>query len=81
MSQCDYDKLAKAAGTKELTDDEAKSLLYEWYGFAKEKITIHRTTPIYEVNRHGRLRKSGKPTAPLYTTQQTGTIYDLTAGV
>lgn len=67
VSQCDYDKLAKAAGTKELTDDEAKSLLYEWYGFAKEKITIHRTTPIYEVNRHGRLRKIGETNrSPIY---------------
>lgn len=67
VSQCDYDKLAKAAGTKELTNDEAKSLLYEWYGFAKEKITIHRTTPIYEVNRHGRLRKIGETNrSPIY---------------
>ncbi|NNJ30071.1 hypothetical protein [Lacrimispora defluvii] len=64
VSQKEYEALASASGSKKLTDDEAKALLYDWYGFAKEKITIHRTTPIYEVNRHNKLRKIGEYDRP-----------------
>ena len=50
-----------------MSDEKAKDLLYEWYGFAKEKIKIHRTLPRYEVNRHRQLRKVGEiDRAPLY---------------
>lgn len=67
VQQAEYEKLAKAAGTKELTDDEAKDLLYDWYGFAKEKIKILRSVPVYEVNRHRQLRKTGEiERPPLY---------------
>lgn len=59
VSQSDYDNLAKAAGTRYLTDDEAKDLLYDWFGFAKEKITIHRSVPTYQKNRHNQLRRKG----------------------
>lgn len=67
VSQSDYDELATAGGTDKMTDDEAKALLYNWYGFAKEKVEILRTAPIYEVNRHHQLRKVGEAErAPLY---------------
>lgn len=67
VQQADYTRLQTAGGTRTLTDDEAKDLLYDWYGFAKEKITIHRTIPQYEVNRHRQLRKIGEiDRAPLY---------------
>lgn len=67
VQQADYTRLQTAGGTRTLTDDEAKDLLYDWYGFAKEKITIHRTIPKYEVNRHRQLRKVGEiDRAPLY---------------
>lgn len=67
VSQGEYEKLASAGDTKILSDDEAKDLLYEWYGFAREKITIHHTVPIYEVNRHRRMRKVGEhDRAPAY---------------
>ena len=50
-----------------MTDDEAKALLYNWYGFAKEKVEILHTAPIYEVNRHRQIRKIGEAErAPLY---------------
>lgn len=67
VQQADYTRLQTAGGTRTLTDDEAKELLYDWYGFAKEKIKIHRTIPQYEVNRHRQLRKVGEiDRAPLY---------------
>lgn len=67
VQQADYTRLQTAGGTRTLTDDEAKDLLYDWYGFAKEKIKIHRTIPQYEVNRHRQLRKVGEiDRAPLY---------------
>lgn len=67
VQQAEYKELAKAAGTKKLTDDEAKDLLYDWYGFAKEKIKILHSVPMYEVNRHKQLRKTGElERLPLY---------------
>lgn len=67
VSQEDYERLANTSDTKRLTDNEAKDLLYEWYGFAKEKVTIHYMVPVYEVNRHRQLRKVGKAERlPLY---------------
>lgn len=67
VSQADYDELATSGGTDRMTDDEAKALLYNWYGFAKEKVEILRAAPIYEVNRHRQLRKIGEAErAPLY---------------
>ena len=67
VQQAEYENLAKAAGTKKLTDDEAKDLLYDWYGFAKEKIKILHSVPMYEVNRHKQLRKTGElERLPLY---------------
>lgn len=67
VQQADYERLATQSDTRKLTDEEAKALLYDWYGFAKEKIRIHHTIPQYEVNRHRQLRKVGEiDWAPLY---------------
>lgn len=67
VQQVDYERLAQAGGTEEMTDERCKELLYGWFGFAKEKITIVRTVPKYEVNRHGQLRKVGEiERKPLY---------------
>lgn len=60
VSQSDYDNLIKGGGTRFLTDDEAKDILYDWYGFAKEKVTIHSSVPTYQINRHRRLRRTGE---------------------
>lgn len=63
--QVRYDELRKCG--RVMTDDEAKEILYDWYGFAKEKITIHHSVPKYEVNRHRQLRKVGEiERLPLY---------------
>lgn len=69
VSQADYDELATSGGTDKMTDDEAKALLYNWYGFAKEMVVILRTAPIYEINRHRQLREVGAvDRAPLYNS-------------
>lgn len=60
VSQDDYDNLVKQSATRFLTDEEAKDILYDWYGFAKEKVTILRNVPIYQINRHQHLRKAGE---------------------
>ncbi len=60
VSQEDYNNLMEQSDTRYLTDEEAKKLLYDWYGFASEKVTILNSVPIYEINRHGGIRKVGE---------------------
>lgn len=64
VQQTEYEHLARCFGTKEMTDDEAKELLYNWFGFAKEQIKILRFVPVYEINRHKLLRKIGEIARP-----------------
>lgn len=65
--QSDYEKLATDSSTEELDDDKAKSLLYDWFGFAVEKVKILHSVPVYEVNRHRLLRQIGeRKRTPLY---------------
>lgn len=59
VSQSEYEHLAGDAGTRFLSDEEAKDILYDWFGFAKEKVKIINRVSTYEINRHGRLRKTG----------------------
>lgn len=67
VKQSEYAKLANDSCTRILTDEEAKDLLYDWYGFAKEKVTIHHEIDKLEVNRHRVLRKVGTISRePLY---------------
>lgn len=61
--QADYEKLAGAGDTEEMDDDKAKALLYDWYGFATEKIKILHTVPVHEVNHHRLLRQIGEAEA------------------
>ena len=73
VSQADYDELATSGGTDKMTDDEAKALLYNWYGFAKEMVVILHTAPIYEINRHRQTRgKSERLIVPPSTMPPTG---------
>lgn len=62
-----YEELAGDVGTKELTEEEAKELLCDWYGFEKHRLEIRYAVPVYEVNRHRILRKAGeRKRPPLY---------------
>lgn len=60
VSQHDYELLVSQSDTKFLDDDEVKEILYDWFGFAKEKIKIHHSIPRYEINCHRLLRKVGE---------------------
>ena len=63
--QADYDHLRRSG--RVMTDEEAKDLLYDWFGFAKEKTTILHSVPGYEINRHGQLRRTEEvERLPLY---------------
>lgn len=59
VKQFEYDMLVKEMDTRFLTEQEAKDILYDWFGFAKEKIKIHQSVPKYKINRHGQLLKFG----------------------
>lgn len=59
VSQSDYEHLVGDMNTRFLSDEEAKDILYDWFGFAKEKVKIINNVNTYEINRHGRLRKTG----------------------
>ncbi len=67
VSQADYDKLAKAAGVRELSDDEAAELIAQEFGFERSRIRIVREADVMQINRHRRLRKAGTvERKPLY---------------
>lgn len=59
ISQSEYEQLVNGGGTRFLSDDEAKDILYDWFGFAKEKVEIINSVPVFEINRHGCLRRTG----------------------
>lgn len=54
--QSRYEDLEKCPTTKELTDYEAKNLIYDEFGFAQDKITIISTVKTYEANKYHRMR-------------------------
>lgn len=58
VRHADYEQLENLPETRELTDEEAKQLLSDWYGFDKAKVIIHHTVPEYEINRHFEKRVS-----------------------
>ena len=81
FSQSEYDLLKDAHGTRALTDDEAKDLLYKWYGFAKEKVAILRSAPVLEKSRDGRIREVGKASRdPLYNASDWNYVRFIVAG-
>ena len=55
-----YDQLASAGIADELTDDEAVDMIAKEFGFVRESISIICRAPVYEINRHNRLRRSGR---------------------
>lgn len=65
VSQADYDNLTSSG--KVMTDDEAKKWISDEFGFAPDKIRIHREMKTFEINRHSMLREIGKVNRePLY---------------
>ncbi len=71
-----YEELEAGRNTRELTEEEAKNLLSDWFGFEKQRIQILSAVPVYEVNRHRQLRKTGeRKRPPLYNATDWNYIY------
>ena len=69
VSQDAYEGLRMMIGKggRLLSDDEAKDILYKRVGFAKDMVKILHALPVYEINRHRKLREVGKVERdPLY---------------
>lgn len=60
MEQEKYEELSFSAGTRILTEQDAKDLIYKEFGFAPEKIQIINTVHTYEVNKHYQIRPAEK---------------------
>lgn len=59
VKQADYEQLAAAKFTKELSDEEAADMIASEFGFDRSKIVIVHEVPKYEINRNRALRKVG----------------------
>lgn len=55
----EYLHLSTASFVEFLSDERAKEILSDWFGFRKESVTIQTELPIYEENRYHKLRKVG----------------------
>ena len=64
VKQADYDSLANAGSSRKLTDEEAKQLVVDEFGFDPAKVTILHSVDKEEVNRHRRCRKVGEIARP-----------------
>ena len=69
FGQADYESLRQTPTTKTLSDEDAKALISDWFGFDEEKVEIEHSAPVLERNRHRQLRKVGeKECSPLYNS-------------
>lgn len=59
VKQADYEQLAAAKFTEELSDEEAVDMIASDFGFDRSKIVIVHEVPKYEINRNRALRKVG----------------------
>lgn len=58
MSQDQYETLRDCrVGTHEMSDEEARQLIFEEFGFSPDKVEIVKTVHTYEVNKYCLLRK------------------------
>ncbi len=60
VKQADYERLANGGGTTIMTDDQAKQLIAEEFGFIPARITILHSVDKEEIDRHRRCRKVGE---------------------
>lgn len=58
FSQQAYDELLHTGGTKVMSDEEARAILADEFGFSAERIEIIHENNMYEINRHRQLRKA-----------------------
>ncbi len=60
VKQADYDSLANSSSTRTLTDEEAKQLIADEFGFDPSKITVLHSVYKEEINRHRQCRRVGE---------------------
>ncbi len=60
VNQAEYQELAENSETVFLSDQKAKQVISDWFGFSTEKITIRHEVEKWEINRHHQLREVGK---------------------
>lgn len=67
-----YRELVNTEISHPMTDEDAKKLICDTYGFEKDKIQIVRTVESYEKNRHGKIRvakhSAAKSRCPYYAS-------------
>lgn len=59
VAQAEYEQLAGAGGTRELTDEEAADMIANEFGFDRSKIVIVHEVVRQEINRHHQCRRAG----------------------
>lgn len=59
VKQADYEELARASDSRELSDDEAVDMIASEFGFDRSKIVIAHDVAKEEINRHGQCRRVG----------------------
>lgn len=64
VKQADYEDLANSGSTRSLTDEEAKQLVADEFGFDPAKVTILHSVYKEEINRHRQCRRVGEIDRP-----------------
>ena len=57
VSNEQYDQLTTFG--EQISDEYAKKIVSEYFGFDENKLCIYREKPVYEINRHHQLRQVG----------------------
>lgn len=60
MNQLQYESLRKSGSTKVLGISDAATWIAEEFGFSYPDIKVLNSIPLYEINRHRQIRKSGE---------------------
>lgn len=67
MSTADYEKLVDAHSSRVMTPKEAADTVERWFGFNHSRVEILNRAPLYQVSRHGQVRKySTIDRSPIY---------------
>lgn len=60
LSDKDYKRLAAQTDTERYTDEQAKEMIAQEFGFSRERIQLQRQIPALEVNKYHQIRKTGQ---------------------
>lgn len=70
MPDKDYKRLAADINVAELSDDDAKKLILQEFGFSPEKVRIRRSLTVKQINKYHTIRLTGttRKRDPLYSS-------------